>query len=63
MDYRGRITVADASGCRFQIHEYRDRRLFRTIRRLVLETGEAVRAVDEHTFELPSGERLVRIGS
>jgi hypothetical protein len=60
--YVGCILVEDASGCRFEIHEFRVRRtLFRTTR-LALDTGEEVRRVDANTFALPStGETFVLI--
>lgn len=61
MKYAGHFTVEDASGCQFSIHEYQDRRLLKEVRRLVLDTGEQVQALDERTFELPTGEKLVRV--
>jgi hypothetical protein len=62
MNYAGRLTVEDASGARFQIHEYRGRHLFRQVRRFVLQTGESVRRVDFDHYEIArTGKRLVRI--
>lgn len=59
--YSGRILVEDASGARFYVHEYRGRRTFLRMKRYVLDTGEAVRAVDDNTFEIATtGERLTR---
>ena len=60
--YSGRILVEDASGARFYVHEYRRRRALLSAKRHVLDTGEQVRQVDRHTFEIvPTGERLVRV--
>ena len=62
MDYAGRITVDDAGGSRFQIHEFRGRRFLVRIRRFVLDTGERVKRIDFENYEVAStGERLVRI--
>jgi hypothetical protein len=62
MHYAGRLTVEDANGARFQIHEYRGRRLFRQIRRFVLQTGEPVRRLDFDNYEVArTGKKLVRI--
>lgn len=63
MDYAGRVIVEDASGTRFQIHEYRGRRLFAQVRQFVLDTGERVKRVDSDHYEVPTtGKRLVRVG-
>jgi hypothetical protein len=60
--YSGRILVEDASGVRFYVHEYRGRRTFVRTRRYMLDTGESVRAVDDHTFVIErTGETLVRV--
>lgn len=60
--YVGRIEVEDASGCRFDIHEFLCRRRFRRVRIYVLDTGEDARAVDEHTFVIAgTGETFVRV--
>jgi hypothetical protein len=62
MHYAGRLTVEDASGARFQIHEYRGRHLFRHVRRFVLQTGEPVNRLDFDHYEVArTGEKLVRI--
>jgi len=62
MEYAGRITVEDASGARFQVHEYRGRRLFKSVRRFMLETGEAVTRVDlDHYLIAKTGEKLLRV--
>ena len=59
--YSARFLVEDASGARFYVHEYTGRRLFRRIRRYMLDTGESVRRVDERTFIITgTGETLVR---
>jgi hypothetical protein len=58
----GRIRVEDASGCQFEVHEYRGRRTLFPVRRYVLETGEPVRRVDDHIFVVHrTGETLVRL--
>ncbi len=63
MDYAGRVIVEDASGARFQIHEYRGRRLFAQVRQFVLDTGEPVKRVDSDHYEVATtGQRLVRVG-
>jgi len=60
--YSGRILVEDASGARFYVHEYRRWRIILPVSRHVLDTGEKVRQVDRHTFEIEhTGERLVRV--
>jgi hypothetical protein len=62
LEYAGRITVEDASGARFQVHEFRGRRFFWRARRFVLETGELVKRVDfDHYVIGPTGEVLLRI--
>jgi len=61
--YAGRILVEDASGCRFDVHEYRERRLLARVARYRLDTGEAVQALDQNTFVIKgTGEHLVRVG-
>ena len=58
--YVGRIEVEDASGCRFELHEYAGRRGLRAFRRYALDTGEPVRRVDENAFVISrTGEALV----
>ena len=59
------ILVEDASGARFQMHEYLVReRVFdyiRKRRRFTLDTGEHAEIADAHTFRLiRTGETLVR---
>jgi hypothetical protein len=62
LEYAGRITVEDASGCRFQIAEFRGRRLLKTTRRFVLENGERVHRIDfDNYVVVRSGECLVRV--
>lgn len=62
MEYAGRITVEDASGSRFQIHEFRGRRFLSRIRRFVLDTGQRVKRIDFENYEVAvTGEKLVRI--
>jgi hypothetical protein len=59
--YTGRILVEDASGARFYVHEYRGRRMLARTKRYMLDTGEAVRPLDDDTFEIATtGERLTR---
>ena len=58
--YVGRIQVEDASGCRFDMHEYSGRRGLRRVRRYVLDTGELVRRLNENTFAINrTGETLI----
>lgn len=60
--YSGHILVEDASGARFQVHEYHGRRTFFRTRRYMLDTGEPVRRVDANTFVIDkTGETLVRV--
>ena len=61
MDYAGRSVVEDEKGTRYQVYEFRGRRLFRgTIRRFELETGARLDRVDSDTFRLPAtGETLL----
>ncbi len=61
--YAGRIMVEDSSGCRFDVHEYRERRLLARIAKFRLDTGESVEALDANTFVIRgTGEHLVRVG-
>jgi hypothetical protein len=54
------LTVEDASGARFQVHEYRRWRFIAWICRFQLDTGEPARRVDEKTFEvIATGEKLL----
>jgi hypothetical protein len=50
VEYVGRILAEDASGCRFEIHQYRERRFFARVTRFVLDTGEEVQRLDANTF-------------
>ena len=60
--YKGRILVEDDEGSRFYVHEYVRRRMFRRFHRYMLDTGEAVRALDGKRFEIQNtGELLVRV--
>lgn len=60
--YSGRVLVEDASGSRVYVHEYRGRRTFRRFSRYMLDTGEHVRRIDSHSFEIvATGERLIRV--
>ena len=55
--YAGSLMVEDASGARFQIHEYRAWLFFR---RFKLDTGEAAERLDDNTFKVVgTGEPLV----
>ncbi|MFL6733037.1 MAG: hypothetical protein ACJ8EH_01950 [Sphingomicrobium sp.] len=54
MEYVGRILVEDASGCRFEIHQYRERRLLSRVTRFALDTGEEVQRLDANTFLIAS---------
>ena len=63
MTYAGRITVEDASGARFQLHEFRGVFLFGK-RRFVLESGERVKRIDFDTYRNKStGAVLTRVSS
>ena len=60
--YNGRIAVEDVSGARFDVHEFICWRFLKRVVVLQLDTGEDVRRVDDHTFELTAtGERLLRV--
>ncbi len=62
MKYVGRISVADASGCRFDVHEYHERRLFTSVRHFKLDSGERVDCVGADCFVIrATGETLVRV--
>ena len=62
MKYVGRILVEDASGCRFEVHEYSKRSLFVDVRSFALDTGEVLSLVDPDTFLIrTTGEFLVRV--
>lgn len=61
MKYVGHITVEDASGCPFDVHEYRERRLLKERRRFILETGEPVMRLDPDYYVIATtGETLVK---
>ena len=56
------IPVEDASGARFEVHEFVARRWIRTARTFELDTGEPARPIDDNTFALVrTGEPLVRV--
>lgn len=60
--YVGKVLVEDDEGSRFHVHEYVTKRLFRRSYRYMLDTGEAVRALDGGRFEIQNtGEILVRV--
>lgn len=62
MKYAGRIKVEDSRGCRFDVHEYRERRLLMRVAQFKLDTGETVQPVDANTFVINrTGEHLVRV--
>jgi hypothetical protein len=62
MRYTGNILVEDSTGCRFELHEYRERRLLRMIKRYMLDTGEVVQRVNKDTFRITgTGEVMVRV--
>lgn len=62
MKYIGRILVEDASGCRFDVHEYSKRSLLAHVRIFTLDTGEVLSLVDTNTFLIrTTGERLIRV--
>jgi len=58
VDYLRRIRVEDASGCQFDVHEFRAG-VFR--RRYLLDTGETVTRIDDDSYVVDrTGETLVR---
>lgn len=60
--YNGKIAVEDASGARFELHEFLCWRFLKRVVVFQLETGEDARRVDDNTFQLThTGERLVRV--
>lgn len=60
--YAGCVAVEDASGCRFEVHEYRRFRLLKLESRYVLDTGEAVSLSRHGTFVVDgTGETLVPV--
>ena len=62
LEYAGSLIVEDASGCRFQLYEFRGRRFLRPVRRFELDTGEAVQRVDFDNYVVAkTGETLVRV--
>lgn len=62
MKYAGRIKVEDASGCRYDVHEYHERRLLARVAKFRLDTGETVQPIDANTFVINgTGEHLVRV--
>jgi hypothetical protein len=61
VQYVRSIPVEDASGCRFQVHEFTIRRLLSRASCFILDTGQRVDIADMNTFEIAStGETLVR---
>jgi len=64
MEYAGRILVRDKAGARFQIHEWRGRRMFKPVRRFILETGQDVVRLSFDSYVVgQTGEPLTRITS
>lgn len=61
MSYVRSIPVRDARGEELTIHEYHDRRFLKKVRRLNLDTGELVHAVDDAFVIVATGEMLVRM--
>lgn len=62
LHYAGHITVESATGARYQVHQYRGRRLFRLVSRFVLETGQRVQCLDfDHYVIARTGEPLSRV--
>jgi hypothetical protein len=62
LDYAGHITVENATGRRYRVHEYRGRRLFKLVRRFVLETGQRVQRIDFDNYLVArTGEPLSRV--
>jgi hypothetical protein len=55
------IPVRGENGDELTVYEFLDRRFICKVRRHKLDTGELVQALDGDTFQLPTGEKLVRI--
>lgn len=62
MEYKGRILVEDASGCRFEIHEFCRWRFLSRVAVFKFDTGEPIVRLDADTFAITTtGEALVRV--
>lgn len=61
MSYVRSIPVRDARGDELTIHEFQDRRFLKKVRRLKLDTGELVHAVEDAFVIVATGELLVRM--
>lgn len=57
-----KIPVTDRNGDQFELYEFHDRRFFRRVRRMKLETGELVQEIDGSLIIVGTGERLSRVG-
>jgi hypothetical protein len=63
VEYAGSLVVENASGARFQLHEFRGQRYFREARDFMLDTGEPVKRIDFDNYVVAAtGEMLVRVG-
>jgi hypothetical protein len=64
VEYVGSLIVEDASGARFQLHEYRGTRFFKRVRDFVLDTGDRVKWVDVNRYQIvATGEMLRRVSA
>ena len=61
MEYVGRILVEDASGSRFEVHQFRTRRLLSRVIRFALDTGEEVQRLDARTFVIAGTREPLRL--
>lgn len=61
VSYVRSILVRDARGDELRIYEFEDRRFFKKVRRLELDTGELVRAFEDVFVIVATGEKLVRV--
>ena len=55
------IPVRDANGDQLTVYEYYEWRFLQKVRRFKLDSGESVQALNDGTFVLPSGEKLIRL--
>jgi hypothetical protein len=61
VSYVRSIRVMDANGIDLTLYEIHERRFFRKVRRLTLETGEIVREVEGRLVIVGTGEMLTRV--
>jgi hypothetical protein len=61
VSYVRSIRVMDANGIDLVLYEFHERRFFRKVRRLKLETGEIVQEVAGQLVIVGTGETLTRV--